>query len=181
VSANPGPDLSLSFSTPAGEVLAQDSPRGAYAHEPIPNGQVQHKQVMQRRGHSPAFEEHFYGCGDSPGRVDRYGSLVHVKSLDAMGYVRAKRALRIRCLSAAAKAGASEASLKKTPVRSGSPGHRGGWRGQQRRAGSRVQSAKKMPVCSGSGPQRWLEGAAKKSWLQGTKKMPVCSGSGPHE
>jgi hypothetical protein len=47
-----------------------------------------HKTNLIRRGFpgSEDRKEYFYGCGDSPGRADRYGQCVRVANSDCMGY-----------------------------------------------------------------------------------------------
>jgi len=69
----------LLFHTPTADLICSDASSGAYSATAIPNGPVTHRQTMARRGHQPTHTEHFYGAGDSPGRVDRYGTNVKVR------------------------------------------------------------------------------------------------------
>ncbi|GMH64623.1 hypothetical protein TrRE_jg3471, partial [Triparma retinervis] len=57
----------------------------AYASD---GSSTQHKSNLVRRGFpgSEFRKEFFYGCGDSPGRADRYGQRIRVENADCMGY-----------------------------------------------------------------------------------------------
>lgn len=73
-----GGDLRLTWATAAGAIFAQDVPRRAYLHD-LHSGAVRH--TLARRA-----QEHYYGCGEVSGELDKAESRVRLFPKDAIGY-----------------------------------------------------------------------------------------------